>query len=175
VRWAPPPAGAPVITFDWYRSFLQLLVDSNRGGWFSYLIAFGEMAVGVGLILGAFVGVAAAGGLMLNFAFLLAGTTSTNPVLVALGFPLILAWNNAGYIEGRRLPRTEYAAEPKPVPPSVAWINDWLRLTARLPPRAGPGGGGRGLRWLDPDQTVSPVCAGGLLRRWRGTLRHPVG
>src|SRR5579859_2855058 len=92
------PAGAPVITFDWYRAFLQFLVDSNSAGWFGYVIVFGELAVGIGLILGAFVGVAAAGGLLMNMAFLLAGATSTNPVLVILGFLLILAWKNAGYI-----------------------------------------------------------------------------
>jgi thiosulfate dehydrogenase [quinone] large subunit len=92
------PAGAPVITFDWYRGFLQYLMDTNSAGWFSYVIVFGELAVGVGLILGAFVGLAAAGGLLMNMAFMLAGTTSTNPVLVILGFLLILAWKNAGYI-----------------------------------------------------------------------------
>jgi len=91
-------SGAPIITFDWYRGFLQYLVDTNSAGWFSYVIVFGELAVGIGLILGAFVGLAAAGGLLMNFAFLLAGTTSTNPVLVMLGFLLILAWKNAGYI-----------------------------------------------------------------------------
>jgi len=91
-------SGAPIITFDWYRGFLQFLMDTNSAGWFSYVIVFGELAVGVGLILGAFVGLAAAGGLLMNMAFLLAGTTSTNPVLVILGFLLILAWKNAGYI-----------------------------------------------------------------------------
>ena len=73
-------------------------MDTNSAGWFSYVIVFGELAVGVGLILGAFVGLAAAGGLLMNFAFLLAGTTSTNPVLVMLGFLLILAWKNSGYV-----------------------------------------------------------------------------
>lgn len=92
------PAGAPVITFDWYRTFIQLLVDSNSAGWFSYVIVAGELAVGLGLIFGAFTGLAAAGGLTMNMAFLLAGTTSTNPVLVILGVLLILAWKNAGYI-----------------------------------------------------------------------------
>jgi len=90
--------GAPVITFSWYRAFIQFLVDTNSAGWFSYIIVFGEMAVGIGLILGIFTGVAAAGGLLMNMAFLLAGTTSTNPVLVILGILLILAWKNAGYI-----------------------------------------------------------------------------
>src|SRR5579859_7507133 len=92
------PSGAPVITFDWYRGFLQYLVDTNSAGWFSYVIVFGELAVGIGLILGAFVGLAAAGGLLMNMAFMLAGTTSTNPVLAILGILLILAWKNAGYI-----------------------------------------------------------------------------
>src|SRR5579859_33877 len=92
------PSGAPVITFDWYRAFLQFLVDSNSAGWFGYVIVLGELAVGIGLILGAFVGVAAAGGLIMNMAFMLAGSTSTNPVLAILGVLLILAWKNAGYI-----------------------------------------------------------------------------
>lgn len=34
----------------------------------------------------------------MNMAFMLAGTTSTNPVLAMLGVLLILAWKNAGYI-----------------------------------------------------------------------------
>jgi thiosulfate dehydrogenase (quinone) large subunit len=91
-------SGAPIITFDWYRSFLQFLVDTNSAGWFSYVIVFGELAVGIGLILGAFVGLAATGGLIMNMAFMLAGTTSTNPVLAIMGVLLILAWKNAGYI-----------------------------------------------------------------------------
>jgi thiosulfate dehydrogenase (quinone) large subunit len=94
----PEPPARPLITFDWYRSFLQFLIDTNSAGWFAYVIVFGEIAVGIGLILGAFVGLAAAGGLLMNMAFLLAGTTSTNPVLAILGVLLILAWKNAGYI-----------------------------------------------------------------------------
>jgi thiosulfate dehydrogenase (quinone) large subunit len=61
------------------------------------VIVFGELAVGLGLIVGAFVGLAAVGGLLLNLAFLLAGTTSTNPILALLGVFLVLAWKNAGY------------------------------------------------------------------------------
>jgi len=94
----PDAPAKPLITFDWYRGFLQFLIDTNSAGWFSYIIVGGELAIGIGLILGAFVGVAAAGGLMMNMAFLLAGTTSTNPVLAILGVLLILAWKNAGYI-----------------------------------------------------------------------------
>jgi thiosulfate dehydrogenase [quinone] large subunit len=90
--------GKPVITYDWYRAFIQVLVDTNSAGWFSYVIVGGEIAIGLGLILGAFVGVAAFGGLLMNMAFLLAGTVSTNPGLAIMGVLLILAWKNAGYI-----------------------------------------------------------------------------
>jgi thiosulfate dehydrogenase (quinone) large subunit len=94
----PEAPAKPLITFDWYRGFLQFLIDTNSAGWFGYVIVFGELAVGVGLIVGAFVGLAAAGGILMNMAFLLAGTTSTNPILVILGVLLVLAWKNAGYL-----------------------------------------------------------------------------
>jgi thiosulfate dehydrogenase [quinone] large subunit len=125
------PSGQPVITYDWYRSFIRFLVDSNAAGWFSYIIVGGEIAVGLGLILGAFVGLAAAGGLLMNMAFLLAGTTSTNPVMVLLGMLLILAWKNAGYIgldryllpilgtPWQRQPTTQ-AAPTRPLEPAPA-------------------------------------------------------
>ena len=62
------------------------------------LIAFGETAVGLGLIVGAFTGVAAVSGAFMNLNFLLAGSASTNPVLLLLGFLLVMAWKTAGYI-----------------------------------------------------------------------------
>src|SRR5437879_9057761 len=61
-------SGAPVITFDWYRGFLQFLMDTNSAGWFSYVIVFGELAVGLGVILGACVGLASSVGLPVNMA-----------------------------------------------------------------------------------------------------------
>ncbi len=94
----PPPPAKPLVTYDWYRGLLQFLIDANAAPWFSKVIVFGELAVGIGLILGAFVGVAAAGGLTMNAAFLLAGSTSTNPVLAIAEILLILAWKNAGYV-----------------------------------------------------------------------------
>ena len=90
-------AGSPAITYDWYRSFLQILLDNNAYTWFAPLIAFGEMAVGLGLILGALTGVAAFFGALMNMSFLLAGSASSNPVMLTLAIGLILAWKVAGY------------------------------------------------------------------------------
>jgi thiosulfate dehydrogenase [quinone] large subunit len=95
---AVAPNGKPVIAYDWYRSFIQFLVDSGAHPWFAKMIVFGELAVGLGLILGALVGVAAFFGALMNMSFLMAGTVSTNPVLFFAGILLILAWKNAGYL-----------------------------------------------------------------------------
>src|SRR5436190_1470851 len=74
------PGGDPAIAYGWYRSFIQLLVDHHAEGWFSKLIAFGELTVGVALILGALTGVAAAGGLLMSESYMLAGTAATSPI-----------------------------------------------------------------------------------------------
>ena len=90
--------GQPVIVYGWYRAFIQFLIDSNAAPWFSKLITFGELAVALGLLVGALVGVAAFFGALMNMSFLMAGTVSTNPVLFFAGILLLLAWKNAGYL-----------------------------------------------------------------------------
>src|SRR5438045_1903938 len=52
----PDAPAKPAIAFDWYRAFLQGLLDSGAYVWFAKLIAVSELLVGVALILGAFVG-----------------------------------------------------------------------------------------------------------------------
>jgi thiosulfate dehydrogenase [quinone] large subunit len=98
IAQVPPGPAKPPITYDWYRSFIQFLIDNHMEGVLGKLIAFGETAVGLGLIVGAFVGIAAVAGAFMNLNYLLAGTSSTNPVLLLLGFLLVLAWKTAGYI-----------------------------------------------------------------------------
>ena len=55
------------------------------------------MAVGLGLLFGVLTGFAAFFGALMNMSFLLAGSTSVNPVLFTLAIGLILAWKVAGY------------------------------------------------------------------------------
>jgi thiosulfate dehydrogenase [quinone] large subunit len=90
-------AGSPAITYDWYRTFLQTLLDSHAYTWFGPLIAFGEMAVGLGLIVGCLTGFAAFFGALMSMSFLLAGSASSNPVMLTLAIGLILAWKVSGY------------------------------------------------------------------------------
>ncbi len=95
---AIPEKGTPPIKFDWYRDVLSFMLNHHWYEWFAWLIAFGETAAGIGLIIGAFTGVAAVGGAFMNFNFMLAGSASTNPVLFFLGIMLLLAWKVCGYI-----------------------------------------------------------------------------
>lgn len=92
-----PAEGRPPITYDWYRDFINILLNGNHEGWFGWVITFGEIAVGVGLILGALTGIAAFFGALMNMSFLLAGSASTNPVLFTAAIGLILAWRVAGW------------------------------------------------------------------------------
>jgi len=94
----PAAPAKPVIGYDFYRSFIQFMIENHWEGFFGKLIAFGETAVGLGLIFGAFVGIAAVGGAFMNLNYMLAGTVSSNPVLLLLGFLLVLAWKTAGFI-----------------------------------------------------------------------------
>ena len=89
--------GTAPITFDWYRSFLQVLIDSHLQSLFAWLIVLGELAVGIGLLLGVLVGVAAFFGVTMNMSYLLAGSTSVNPIMFALAVGLMLGWKVAGY------------------------------------------------------------------------------
>lgn len=95
---AIPEAGRPAITFDWYRGFLQGMLDAQAYTWFAKVVAYGELLIGIALIIGAFVGIAAFFGAFMNFNFMLAGSASTNPVLFLTALGLIFAWKIAGFI-----------------------------------------------------------------------------
>ncbi len=80
----------------WYGYFLQHVVLGHIHTW-AHIIAYGELTVGIALIIGLFTGIAAFFGLFMNLNYLLAGTVSTNPILFTLSIGIILAWKIAGY------------------------------------------------------------------------------
>lgn len=80
----------------WYAWFIQNVAQPHPII-FSYLVAYGEIAVGLGLIAGLFTALAAFFGLAMNFNFMFAGTVSVNPLMALIGIFLILAWRTSGY------------------------------------------------------------------------------
>lgn len=79
---------------QWWATFLDNVAIPSSG-LFSFLVAWGEVFVGLGLILGCFTTFAALMGILMNTAFLLSGTTSTNTQLAILGILIVIGGYNA--------------------------------------------------------------------------------
>lgn len=89
------PMGA--VGYGWWASFLHNFVMPNAS-WIAKCISLGELAIGIGLILGLFTGVAAFAAVTLNFTYMMTGSAGVNPFYALLGVCLVLAWRNAGLI-----------------------------------------------------------------------------
>jgi len=92
-----PETGRPAITYDWFRQLLQYMLDHGWYTWFAKLVVWGEVLVGLGLLVGALVGLSAFVGTFMNFNYMLAGSASTNPVLFGLAVFLVLASKVGGH------------------------------------------------------------------------------
>jgi thiosulfate dehydrogenase (quinone) large subunit len=108
-------AAHPAVAYDWYRSFLQALLDGGHYVWFAKLVAVGELLVGIALILGFFTGIAAFFGGLMNWSYMMAGSAGVNPVLLILAILLIIVWRTAGWWGADRfiLPVVERIWKPK--------------------------------------------------------------
>ncbi|MFS0784675.1 DoxX family protein [Bacillus sp. 1P06AnD] len=82
----------------WYASFLEKFALPNVD-LFNILIPWGELLVGIGLILGCLTVPALIAGAFMNLNFLLAGTVSTNPILYTLAM-ILLFGGSASYYFG---------------------------------------------------------------------------
>jgi thiosulfate dehydrogenase [quinone] large subunit len=59
--------------------------------WFAKLVTLGELAVGIALIIGAFVGLTAFFAGFMNWNYMMAGSASTNRMLFVIAICLLLA------------------------------------------------------------------------------------
>lgn len=82
---------------SWYAAFLKGFALPNVG-LFNFLIPWGEFLVGLALIAGFATLFAAFMGVFMNLNFMLAGTTSTNPILFTLGIFILIGGPYAGYL-----------------------------------------------------------------------------
>jgi len=118
-----PETGRSPITFDWYRAFIQMLLDAQAYTWFSKLVVAGELLIGVALILGAFTGIAAFLGGFMNWNFMMAGSASVNPVFFVISVGLILAWKVSGYIGADYLLLPWIGTPWRGVPAQAGWLS----------------------------------------------------
>ena len=114
----PEPPARPAITYPLYRSVIQFMLDNQWDTWFSQLIKYGEILVGIGLLLGGLTAIAAFFGLLMNFTFIYAGSASSNPTFIILSVLLIIGWRVAGWwgLDRFLLPRLGTPWTPGPLP-----------------------------------------------------------
>lgn len=89
------PDGNPV--YPWY-TFLVENVFLSMTPAINVMIPWGELFVGLGLIVGGFTAYAAFFGLLMNFSFLFAGTVSVNPLYILIGVVILAAGYKAGIL-----------------------------------------------------------------------------
>lgn len=93
-----PAEGRPPIAYDWYRSFIEFMLESGSYVWFAKLVAIGEIVVGAALILGIFVGFTAFLAGFMNWNFIMAGAASVNGIFFGIAVFLVIAWKVSGYL-----------------------------------------------------------------------------
>ncbi|WP_040207363.1 DoxX family protein [Neobacillus jeddahensis] len=79
----------------WWAAFLEHIALPNAE-LFSFLVQWGEVLVGIALILGLLTNFATLMGMVMNFSFLFSGTVSTNGQMILLAIFVIVAGANAG-------------------------------------------------------------------------------
>lgn len=84
------------VLYPWFNSMLSAILPHYRG--MSYLVSWGELLVGLGLIFGCLTTAAVFFGLMMNFSYMLAGAISVNPEYIFLKYFIIIAGFNASKI-----------------------------------------------------------------------------
>ncbi|NQX67339.1 Crp/Fnr family transcriptional regulator [Paenibacillus ferrarius] len=88
-------AGTTDMVYGNYVAFLKNFALPHVG-WFNVLVPWGELLVGIGLLIGALTTTAIFFGVLMNVMYMFAGTVSTNPWLMLLGFIILAAGANAG-------------------------------------------------------------------------------
>jgi len=84
------------IIYPTYTAFLKSFALPNVD-LINFMIPYGEFLVGLGLILGCLTTAAGFFGVVMNFAFLYAGTVSSNPWMIMLTLFILIGGRNAGY------------------------------------------------------------------------------
>jgi thiosulfate dehydrogenase (quinone) large subunit len=105
----------------WYAALLRDVVLPHAAA-VGQVVTIAEIAIGLCLLLGAFTGIAAAAGIVLNSSYALAGAIGIDPLMILLEVLIVVAWRTAGWVGlDRRLlpaigtpwqPGTRFARRP---------------------------------------------------------------
>ncbi len=107
--------------FGWYADWIRAVALPNEG-WYSMMVAYGELAVGVLLVLGLFTKWAAFLGAMMNLNYIFAGSTSANGYMLFLETALVFGGLGVAYygIDRFVMPYLQHFFAPAPPRKSLA-------------------------------------------------------
>lgn len=90
---------------EWWGGFLENIAVPNIE-LFNFLVPWGELLVGLGLLVGCFTKTAVFFGITMNFSYMFSGAISINPQLVLLSLFILVSAMNAGRygIDGMIIP-----------------------------------------------------------------------
>jgi thiosulfate dehydrogenase (quinone) large subunit len=90
-------AGHGVAAYSWWGSFLHSFVVPNAG-WIAVMVAFGELAIGLGLAFGFLTRVAAVASLALLFTYIMSGTASVCGFYALCAIIVLATWRTSTWI-----------------------------------------------------------------------------
>jgi thiosulfate dehydrogenase (quinone) large subunit len=105
-----------VPAYSWWGTFLHSFVVPNSGA-IGVLVAYGEFAIGVGLVLGLFTRTAAIASLVLLFTYVMSGTASVTAFYALFAIAVLATWRVSswigidGLIAGYRQRRRHHAVQ----------------------------------------------------------------
>src|SRR5665213_3085567 len=125
--------GAGVAAYSWWGSFMHSFVVPNAS-WIAVMVAFGELAIGLGLAFGFLTRIAAVASLALLFTYVMSGTASVCAFYALCAIIVLATWRTStwigvdGIIKGFQLRRhhdvpvapVEVAPVATPVPELVS-------------------------------------------------------
>ncbi len=86
-----------VPAYSWWGSFLHSFVVPNAG-WIAVLVAFGELAIGLGLAFGFLTRTAAIASLLLLFTYVMSGTASVCAFYALCAIIVLATWRTSSWI-----------------------------------------------------------------------------
>ncbi len=90
-------AGHGAAAYSWWGSFLHSFVVPNAA-WIAVLVAFGELAIGLGLAVGFLTRTAAVASLLLLFTYVMSGTASVCAFYALCAIIVLATWRTSSWI-----------------------------------------------------------------------------
>ena len=90
-------AGHGAAAYSWWGSFLHSFVVPNAS-WIAVIVAFGELAIGLGLAFGCLTRIAAVASLALLFTYVMSGTASVCALYALAAVVLLATWRTSSWI-----------------------------------------------------------------------------